>query len=367
MTDNSWRDSYDQVVYLLQGGGALGSYQVGIYQGLLERNCEPTWVIGTSIGGINGAIIAGNKPEDRLPRLKQFWDTITVFVPDFFPGLFDDQFRSMQNMAVSQWSSMFGISGFFTPRMENPWLEMDTTPDKLSFYDTTELHTTLEKVIDFNILNSKKIRLTVSAVCLNDGNLVRFDNTKEEITPKHIMATAALPPGLPAVKIGTKYYWDGGLTTNTPFEVLLEEPLAKNLLCFVVNLFAYAEHLPKNLTGVLKRKKDLEFISQHRALLHYFCQLQRYSQEIRLLYSLIPNQDQYPEVKAIYEQQSSLTLNIARFHYKDRPCDLWSKDFEFSQESLHDRFKQGYQDVIQAFKDPAWLKLMPETIQLHNF
>ncbi len=162
-------------------------------------------------GGINGAIIAGNKPENRIPRMKEFWQKIAVSVPDFFPELMNDQMRSMQNMAISQWSALFGVAGFFKPRVINPWLETNSTPDKLSYYDTSELSKTLEKVIDFNILNSKQVRLTVSAICLEDGKVTRFDNTKQELNVKHIMATAALPPGLRAIKIDGKYYWDGGL------------------------------------------------------------------------------------------------------------------------------------------------------------
>lgn len=143
--------------------------------------------------------------------------------------------------------------------------------------------------------------------------------------------------------------------------------MEQNLLCFVVNLFSYVETLPHDLAGVLKRKKDLEYISQHRTLLQYFSELHRYKLDLRTLYNDIPNPEKYPDIKAICDKQLPTGLNIARFHYRDRPYDLWSKDFEFSQQSLHERFDMGYQDVQRAFQDPSWLELVPEGVQLHNF
>lgn len=362
---------YDEVLYLLQGGGALGAYQVGIAKALLEQSCEPTWIIGTSIGGINGAIIAGNKPENRLAKLQKFWETIAVFMPDimpeFLPDVINDRLRTMQNLYISDWAAMFGITGFFKPRINNPWLMGDSTPDKLSYYDTVDLRKTLEEVIDFNLLNSKKVRLTVSAICIETGDVVRFDNTKQEITPLHIMATGALPPGLPAVKIDGKYYWDGGLNSNTPFEVLLEEQLSKTVLCFVVNLFSYIEHVPKTMAGIMKRKKDLEYISQHHNLIHYFCEMQNYQRDLQKLSEFIPDAQKNEVVQNILNKQHPITLNIARFHYRDKPYDIWTKDYEFSDKSITERILLGYNDVQQAFESPEWLELKPQEIQLHNF
>ncbi|HSX20621.1 MAG TPA: patatin-like phospholipase family protein [Gammaproteobacteria bacterium] len=361
---------YDQLLFVLQGGGALGAYQVGVCEALLDRKCEPTWVIGTSIGGINGAIIAGNKPADRIPKLKQFWNTIAVHVPNIFPdffNMFGGQAQNFQNMYISDWAAMMGVNGFFKPRMINPWLETHSTPDELSFYDTSELRKTLEEVIDFKILNSKKVRLTVSAVCVETGITTRFDNTKEELGPEHIMATGALPPGLPAVKINNEYFWDGGINSNTPFEVLMEEPTNDKLLCFIVNLFAFVEKVPETMSAVLKRKKDLEYISQHHTLLHYFCELQEYKRDLQQLYAELPDPGKFPGLQKRCTEQHPGTLNIVRFHYRDRPCDSWSKDFEFSAESLMERFKLGYEDVMLAFEEPSWLDLLPNELQLHNF
>lgn len=367
MINPDWRKQYDQVIYLLQGGGALGAYQVGICEALLEQNCDPDWIIGTSIGGINGAIIAGNKPADRIPQMKKFWSKIAMSVPDYYPEMMTDQMRGAQNMYMSQWAAMFGVNGFFTPRLVNPWLETNTTPDKLSYYDTSELHKTLEEVIDFEILNAKEVRLTVSAICLETGNVTRFDNTRDKFTAKHIMATAALPPGLPAIKIDDKFYWDGGLNSNTPFEVLMEEKIEQKLLCFVINLFAYVDKLPTTMAGVMKRKKDLEYISQHHTLLHYFCELQRFHQTLKKMYAMLPNPEQHPELKEICLNEQPVSLNVARFHYRDMPYDYWSKDFEFSEKSLLERFKMGYEDVQKAFEDPSWLELLDETVQINNF
>lgn len=363
---------YDEVLYLLQGGGALGAYQVGVLEELLTLNCDPTWIIGTSIGGINGAIIAGNKPEQRIPKLKQFWNKISVFMPDlipeFLPDPISEQLRAVQNLYVSDWAAMFGVNGFFKPRLSNPWLERNSTPDKLSYYDTAELRKTLEEIIDFNLLNSpNKIRLTVTAICVETGGVVRFDNNFIELKPEHIMATGALPPGLPAIKIDGKYYWDGGVSSNTPFEVILEEPIINSVLCFVVNLFSYIEKAPNSMPGILKRRKDLEFISRHHSLLHYICEMQNYQKYIQKLVAKIPNAATDPEVQQIVANQHPITLNIARFHYRDKPYDIWTKDYEFSKKSLDERIKLGMDDVQKAFAEPSWLELKPEEIQLHNF
>lgn len=348
---------YHQVIFMLQGGGALGAYQVGVCQGLMERGCTPNWVVGTSIGGINAAIIAGNKPEHRVSKLKKFWDTISLPFPDLFPGEDNEQLLTWQNIMNSEWGATFGVNGFFTPRVP-PQFIFDDTPDKISFYDTGELRNTLNKLVDFDLINSKQVRLTLSATDLADGSLHNFDNTKQEITVDHIMASAALPPGFPAIKINDKYYWDGGICTNTPLAVVLDEHTADNLLCFTVNLFANREQLPNNMFNVLKRKKDIEFMSRYRSVLELFCELQRQQQELNKL-----RKQNGQEIDIRHPP----VLNVVHFQYADTPSDLWSKDFEFSKKSIQDRMELGELHVKKAFETRGWLDLITEGVHLHRF
>src|SRR5579883_913390 len=219
--------SYDKIVYLLQGGGALGAYQAGVCQALLEHQCEPDWVVGTSIGAINASIIAGNEPQDRIAKLKEFWNMVTVPVPEFIGPENNMLVLQSFNYWVAQWILMYGVPHFFKPKYITPSLFINNTPDKISFYDTTELRTTLEKVVNFKLINQKRVRLTLGAVRIRGGLDVHFDNTKQIIGPEHIMASSALPPGFPAIKIDGEYYWDGGVSSNTPFSVLLEEKISQ--------------------------------------------------------------------------------------------------------------------------------------------
>jgi len=349
--------SYDKVVYFLQGGGALGSYQVGVCQALLEYGCTPDWVVGTSIGAINAAIIAGNKPEHRIKKLEKFWNVITSIAPTI-PFLIQNYYtREIQNYWSAQLSLFFGQPGFFLPRLINPWAHYSSSPELLSFYDTSELRETLLEIIDFDLINTKKnIRITLGAVKVETGETVRFDNAHQKIHVEHIMASAALPPGFPAIKIDDEYYWDGGLSSNTPFSVILEEKIPEKLLCFIVNLFSYKKHIPTSLMDVMKCKKELEYASRHMELLHHFLEL-HYLQHIigRLAKTELDNNDIKQALKKISDAGHPTALNIIRFHYRDQPSDLWSKDFDFSYQSIRDHWRCGYNDAETALKKDTWI------------
>lgn len=347
--------SYDQIVYLLQGGGALGSYQVGVCQALLEHDCAPDWLVGTSIGAINASIIAGNKPDNRIDKLNEFWSKITS--PLLLPYVPSDIYflSEWKKFWSTQWTLWFGQPGFFKPKMMNPWF-ISSTPDNISFYDTSELRQTLESVIDFELINQKKLRLTLGAVHVKTGVAVRFDNMRQHIGPEHIMASCALPPGFPAIKIGDEYYWDGGISSNTPFSVVLQEKIPKKLLCFIINLFSYREHLPSSMMDVVKSKKELEYASRHLEILHNFIELHYLQHTINSLANLIPNNvDVMHAVKKISDIGHPTALNIVRFHYLDQPSDLSSKDFNFSLQAINDHKEAGYHDALKAFNKPTWL------------
>lgn len=346
---------YDCVIYLLQGGGALGAYQVGVCENLIKHHCPPDWLIGTSIGGINAAILAGNQPELRIEKLKAFWHKIaTPSLPDNFP--LADKWHKWQNLFASESAILYGQKGFFKLRFTNPFMQQTDEPDNISFYDTSELRQTLEEFIDFNLINQQKVRLSLSAVCVEDGNQVHFDNTVQEIGPEHIMAASALPPGFPAIKLGNKHYWDGGISSNTPLKIIFEEKVPRKLLCFMVDLFANKAEQPKTMMEVLKRKKDLEFASQYQEILKYFCAMHRLRHIIREMAEQSNNQICIDNVTLGHP----CALNIIRFQYVDTENDLWTKDFEFSMRSIKQRQLQGMADVEKLFVNPLPLAIIPD-------
>ncbi len=364
---------YDMSVFVLQGGGALGAYQMGILEGLLSHGCAPDWMIGTSIGAINSAIIAGNLPENRMPKLKEFWQTIATPTLSFLPVTpFNDivALRRWQNFISGQWTILFGQRGFFAPCFANPiQLFYKDTPDKLGFYDTAALKRTIERVVDFNILNEKKVRLTLLAVNIENGEICQFDNTKHTIEPKHIMASGALPPGFPAVEIEGKYYWDGGVSSNTPFEIVLNEKLPQKIMCFMVNLFPNFEQMPNSLLDVFKRQKDIQYASRYHQVLHALCEAHRKQYAIHKVYSKYKDKNPSKELEALCEFGHPSSLNIVRFQYKDKPYDLFSKDFDFSSQSLIDHYQSGLVDVDQALRTPTWLEVIDDAVGLvlHEF
>ncbi len=357
---------YDKIVYLLQGGGALGSYQVGVCEGLLKSNREPNWVIGTSIGSINGAIIAGNKPEDRVKKLKEFWSIVATPLSSFLMPSDDKYVRESQNFWTTQWTILFGLPNFFSPRLMNPWFVYSSTADKLSFYDTIDLKNTLEKLIDFELINSKKVRLTLCAVNVEDGLTVNFDNFKQEIRADHILASCALPPGFPAVKIDGKYYWDGGLASNTPLSVVLEEPKTCKALCFMINLFSHHEEDPKTMFDVIKRARDLEYAGRHREIFKYFCERHRLTILINKLLEQNVEYRNNPIFQEVEKFGQTSALNIIRFHYKDRPYDMWSKDFEFSEQSMYEHYLNGKRDFEKALAKPKWFDVIDDDLLVIN-
>ena len=260
----TWRPpGCERIALVLQGGGALGAYQAGVYQALHEADIEPDWVSGVSIGAINSAIIAGNSRKRRLDRLRTFWERITErriwsFTPD------GDVFRQARN-AVSAWMTMVqGQPGFFVPRNPNPWLSFPGAQTATSYYETSPLRETLEELVDFSMINERIVRFSVGAVNVLSGNFIYFDNAREIIRPEHVMASGALPPALPMVKIGTDHFWDGGIVSNTPLQHLLDEDDRINTLIFQIDLFSARGVLPRDIHDVMARHKDIMYSSRTR-------------------------------------------------------------------------------------------------------
>jgi len=231
-------------VLVLQGGGALGSYQAGAYQALCHFDFQPEWVAGISIGAINAAIIAGNPPEKRVERLKEFWQMVSAPVP-WNPVTKSDRGRVLFNETSAALIATFGVPGFFTPRIPPAPLWPPGSPQSQSYYDTAPLRKTLERLVDFDLINDLKCRLSVGAVGVTTGNFRYFDNFEfkkqgKKIGPEHIMASGALPPGFPSIVIEGEHYWDGGVASNTPLDYVLDMETTNDLLIFQVDLFSFA-------------------------------------------------------------------------------------------------------------------------------
>ena len=241
---------FECVALVLQGGGALGAYQAGVYEALAEAGVHPDWVAGVSIGAINGALIAGNPPETRVDKLRAFWEGITASPHlDWTAQLLDsfaqgDTTRQILNQTSALSALIAGAPGFFDLRFPAPWFRPVGTPHATSFYDTTRLTTTLERLIDFERINAGTTRLSVGAVNVRTGNFVYFDTTTHTIGPRHIMASGALPPGFPAVEIEGEHYWDGGLVSNTPLQWVAESSPRLDTLAFQVDLWSARGELP---------------------------------------------------------------------------------------------------------------------------
>ena len=245
------RAKFDQSILALQGGGALGAYQAGVYEGLAEAGMLPTWVVGISIGGINAAIIAGNPPERRVERLRTFWDRVSSYAPLTLPAWLDAMRPTLNSLSAAAVMA-FGIPAFFVPRVPPPAFAADNSPGALSIYDTSPLNRTLEELVDFDLINSRKVRLSLGAVNVREGQSVYFDNSHTRIGADHVRASGSLPPGFPPVTIDGEQYWDGGIVTNSPLAYVADEKPRTRVLIIEVDVFNARGELPRNLDQVME-------------------------------------------------------------------------------------------------------------------
>lgn len=349
--------SFDRIVYLFHGGGAIGAYQAGVFEGLHNNGYKPDWVIGTSIGSVNSAIIAGNAPEKRTKKLRDFWASISTQIPPVPDTLNNTFMERWQHFLSASYTASFGQPNFFRPRPISPWFSIDSTPDKLSFYDTSEFRDTLMKYIDFDRINKKEVRLSMGSVRISSGSLVYFDNTKIEITPEHVMASCALPPGFPAIKINNEYYWDGGVHSNTQINLLLCEGEAKRYLCFMVHLFDPCGTVPTNMDDVFKRQKEINYSSHHKEAIYVYRNIHNLRHAIRTLgKNLSPNQLKDPEIKKLLGLGDGAIIHLVRFHCEGSTADLSSKDFEFSSPSITAHIEDGCEDASKVLTNAPWNK-----------
>lgn len=413
------RPPFECIALLLQGGGALGAYQAGVYQALSEAKLHPDWVAGISIGAINSALIAGNPPETRVEKLRSFWELVSegpvwhrvpavadmvgqsardlvnhviamtamnmslwsgrptaahadelrvlcngfldhpFFASPSNPALFrprGDVARGLTNQISAGLALAQGASGFFAPRPAIPWLQPAGTLEATSYYDTAGLKGTLERLIDFDRINAGEMRFSVGAVNVGTGNFVYFDNKSHTIGPEHVMASGALPPGFPAIEIEGEHYWDGGLVSNTPLQWVLESEPRQDTLAFQVDLWNSRGTFPRTMAEVATRQKEIQFSSRTRASSDHF----RYVQKIRntlskLLERLPEDLKAGPEFAVLEPVACRKVYNLAQLIYRSKQYEGDSKDYEFSRASMEDHWRAGYHDTRRTLRHPEVL------------
>jgi NTE family protein len=347
-------------VLVLQGGGALGSYQAGAYQALCHFDFEPEWVAGISIGAINAAIIAGNAPEKRVPRLKEFWEMVSAPVP-WNPIAKGDRGRSLFNETSAALIATFGVPGFFQPRFPPAPLWPQGSPQALSYYDTTPLRATLERLVDFDRINDLKTRLSVGAVSVTTGNFRYFDNFKfkklgKKIGPEHIMASGALPPGFPSIEIEGEHFWDGGISSNTPLDYVLED-LTEDLLIFQVDLFSARGLLPVSLLEAAEREKDIRFSSRTRMNTDKNKQVHNARKVLRELIDKLPEHlKNDPSIDILRKVSRENTVAVVHLIYRSKNYESSSKDYDFSHVGMVEHWGAGVRDVHLSMRHKDWLE-----------
>lgn len=357
------RPPFECIALLLQGGGALGAYQGGVYEALHEAGLEPDWVGGISIGAINSAIIVGNPPEHRVARLREFWQGMTepssllAAIPGTSTLTHGEVARSVMNHVSAGVAMMSGVAGFFSPRLPPPWLYPDGNLEATSYYDTAALRDTLLRLVDFQRVNHGPTRLSVGAVNVRTGNFVYFDTTTHQITPEHIMASGALPPALPAMEIDGEHYWDGGLVSNTPLEWVLDTEPHHDTLAFQVDLWSARGDFPRNILDVATRLKEIQYSSRTRANSDRFKYTQRLRNALASLLKNVPDEFEHvPEIDLLREVACPKVYNLIQLIYHSRQYENDSKDYEFSRLSMEEHWRTGYNDTVRTLRHPEVLQ-----------
>ena len=331
MARSTPKKKYDYIVLVLQGGGALGAYQAGVFEAMAEAGLAPNWVAGVSIGAINGALIVGNAVGHRTDRLREFWNLVSSGLPASAPTFFDP-WHSAFNRTSAYLSATFGVPGFYVPRFPPPELMPDGSPGALSIYDAAPLAATLERMVDFDLLNAAKVvRYSAGAVNVATGNSKYFDNTRDTIGTAHVMASAALPPAFAPVEIGGEEYWDGGIVSNTPLWYVLDESPDLQGLVVQVDLFSARGERPRNLDQVMERHKDIVYSSKTRF------NTTRVMEESALM------RDQ-PRIDIVH-------MINRRYRYTSS-----SKDYEFSRATVNELWSAGLETARRTFSHPELWK-----------
>ncbi len=361
---------YPTVALVLQGGGALGAYQCGVYQALHEAGVRPNWIAGISIGAINAALIAGNAPERRIDALRGFWDEIcqpagaaalpALGVRSLLGALPVTTGLETWAASASAFAAMWqGQQGFFTPRMMPPFALSDGSPEATSFYDTSALRASLERRVDFDRINAKDgMRLTVGATDVETGNFRYFDSLRERIGSQHVMASGALPPAFPAVEIDGREYWDGGLVSNTPLEHVLDEWPREDTLAFQVDLWSAHGQRPKTMMDVLARAKDIQYSSRTRHGTDAMARTQELRTALTKLIAHLPDRQVPDDLRDAFARwMDDRIFNIVHLIYQAAPCEQEFKDYAFGTRMMRRHWDAGVADTASTLRREEFFDL----------
>jgi len=353
---SSYATRHDHTLLVLQGGGALGAYQAGVYEALSEQGFAPDWVTGVSIGAINAALIAGNPPALRVPRLREFWDRVSSGMPLVAPAAFDPYRRAM-NLIAAGAAATFGVPGFFYPRVPPAVFAPEGSLAALSIYDTTPLRETLADLVDFDIINARQMRFAVGAVQVETGNSVYFDNyvPDTEIAAEHVMASGALPPGFAPVEIKGEYYWDGGLVSNSPLWYVLDDSPRLEAMILQVDLFSASGEMPENLDEVLERAKDIQYSSKTRFNTTRVKELETLAAALRRVLATLPAElKDNADVRLLSEATKGRKVSVVQLINRRFAHSSQSKDYEFSRATVRSLWEAGRDAVQRTMASPEW-------------
>jgi len=344
----------DQVALVLQGGGALGAYQAGVFEGLQEKAIDVDWVAGISIGAVNAAIIAGNPPAARVAKLRGFWEQVTGALPAL-PLAGTEDWREWVHLLSAGFVAAQGVPGFFRPRMLPPVMAPAGSAGATSFYDSAPLAATLDAFVDWDLLNRGPVRLSVGAVNVETGNFRYFDSDRERIDSRHIMASGALPPGLPPVEIDGAWWWDGGVVSNTPLSHVLDHQ-KEDLLVFQVDLFPARGALPATIVDVYAREKDIRYSSRTRQVTDQLIRLRKEREAIRKVLAKLP-QDLAadPDVAALAALAAEHAVNVVHLIYRKHGWEGGAADFEFSRATMEHHWDEGRAAIAETMRHDALL------------
>jgi len=352
----------DRKFLVLQGGGALGAYQAGAYEALHKAGIRPEWIAGISIGAINSAIIAGSPEEKRIENLRAFWDMVSDGPKSLMIDA-PDLARKWLNEYSANYNTFAGVQGFYLPRTLMPWQYFIDSNARISYYDTAPLIDTLNRLIDFDLINHRAVRLSLGAVEVASGNFDYFDNFPSSkhrkpthITAHHVAASGALPPGFPPVQIEDKFYWDGGLVSNTPFQWVLDERKTTDDICvFQVDLFSAEGRMPEDMSDVLARDKEIRYSSRTRLNTDEAKTKQKYKKALARVLSFVPEEFRNDKAFLFLNHPEDLgAVTAVHLIYRRKKYETHSMDNEFSRLTMEEHWKAGYDDVVDTLNSPQW-------------
>ena len=357
---------FERVALVLQGGGALGAYQAGVYQAIHEANIQVDWICGTSIGGINGALLAGNAPQQRLERLREFWDIVTKppmrlpNIPWFteLPWNGNEHARYWTNRMSAFATMFYGVPDFFTPRPFPPLGSAAERPDLVSYYDTAPLKATLARLVDFDLINDKPLRFSVAATNVRTGAPVYFDNLKQTLGAEHIMASASLPPGFPPTEIDGEYYWDGAVVSNSPMQFVIDDRPRYTALIFQVDLWDANGEVPLDIPSANLRALEIHSASRLNITLEQYRKTQKFRHAVAKFLDELPASCRNdPDVEFLSQEARVKVATVVQLKYQATGYETAGKTFEFSRAAMEEHWQAGYDDTRRALDEPGVFEL----------